>query len=195
VGGFIYLRDAGPSAEKSFYFNVTFPVNQIMTFTKKETYVYYPGEKKCILIVNRDEISNFNFIEPAERKLDLSTLGLKLTGSRKHDGILTELWTAPAVLNFPFSNMITEKDLKGRLLKFEVRKKDGSILSRLQYSGYKTIEGKEVPMDISSYTAGSRSGIEERFTLKNPVINPKLPEIIRNFKLPDGTKIEKIEMK
>ena len=195
VGGFIYIKDAPAAADRSVYFSVTFPVNQIMSFTKKETYIYYPDEKKAIVISNRDEISNFNFIEPASHPVDFSAMGFRLQSLKKNGQVSSEIWDIPAANRGGLTELLVEKDMSGRLLKFEIRKKGGAILSRTGYSGYQKIGAFELPMEVDSYSAQGMSGIEDEYLLSNAVVNARLPEIIRDFRLPADTKIEKVDMK
>jgi outer membrane lipoprotein-sorting protein len=195
IGGFIYIKDAPVSAERSVYFCVTYPVNQIMTFTKKETYVYYPGEKKAIVISSPDGISNFNFIETASHPVDPAALGFRMKSSKKEGGAVSEIWVPASAGRTDMTSLMVENDPSGRLLLLEARNKDGIILSRASYSGYKEIGSVEMPMEIASYSAQGASGIEETYTLSDAVVNAALPGIIKDFKLPEGTNIQKVEMK
>jgi outer membrane lipoprotein-sorting protein len=195
IGGFIFIRDPGPDTGRSLYFHVTYPVDQIMTFSKKETYVYYPSEKKCIIIVNRDEVSNFNFIGQISEKMDFSAMGYRSSGKKKMDGVTSEVWVPQSVNNALFKSITCASDGKGRLTGYEIRKKDGSLMLKASYGNYTKIEGKDIPLDIASYSSVGKSGYEERFQLMDPDTKPQLPDIIKDFKLPAGTSTERIEMK
>jgi hypothetical protein len=166
-----------------------------MTFTKKETYIYYPDEKKAIVIANAGGNYGLNFIAVSQGPSDLILPGFEQGSVKESDGVIRRTLNAKGGGKSGAASIIIDRDISGRILKFEVKNRDGSIISRLKYSHYIKLDGREIPLQTASYNEEGRSGVEENFILSNPEINNELPEIIKNFKIPAGTKIEKIEMK
>ena len=193
TGGFLYMKVGTQPQETVFYFHITFPVNQILEFTKKETQIYYPDEKKAIIMLNKEAISAGNFMEPATKKLDLKAMGFKLEDSKKSSNGVKELWVPANIAGAPIKSIAIERDSDGRLLKMEMRDKNNSVMTRLEYSHYGDLDGKKVPFYIKTYAGNEKDSYEEMIKLSAAQENAKLPDIIQNFKIPDGVEIKKVQ--
>ncbi len=193
IGGFIYMKAGSGSEANNIYFHITYPVNQIMVLSKKETQVYYPDEKKAIIMENSEDISKVNFMEPATKKMDLKSLGFKLVDSKKSKEGSKEVWAPGNIVGVPIKSILLERDGKGRLLKMEMKGKDGNVMTRLEYQDYVKIGNKQIPFFIKTYAGGDKGSYEEMIKITNFKENSKLPEIIQNFKIPEDAKISKVK--
>ena len=187
------MKAGADTESNSFYFHITYPVNQIIAFSKKETQIYYPDEKKAIIMENKDSVSNGNFMELATKKMDLKAMGFKLVESKKSKSSNTETWAPQNITGVPIKSITIQRDQDGRLLLMEMRAKDGSVMTRTEYSGYTEILGKKIPLYIKTYAGNEKGSYQEMIKLSNTVENAKLPDMIQNFSIPKDAEVKRIK--
>ena len=193
TGGFLYMKMGNAGGENVFYFHITFPVNQIIEFTKKETQIYYPDEKKAIIMGNKEAVSAGNFMDPAAKKLDLKALGFKLKELKKSKSGVKEVWVPSNITGSPFKSVTMEKDSEDKLMKMEMKAKNGSVMTRLEYANYVKIGEKKMPLYIKTYAGGDKQSYQEIISLSAVKDNAKLPDIIQNFKIPEGASVQRVQ--
>lgn len=193
TGGFLYMKVGSGTLDNVFYLHITYPVNQIIEFTKKETNIYYPDDKKAVILVNKDAISTGNFMDPAAKKMDLKALGFKLMELKKSKSGTKELWVPGNIAGSPIKSIMIEKNAENRLLNMEMRAKNGSIMTRFEYADYTKIGDKKLPLFIKTYSGGEKDSYQEIIRLSAVKEDVKLPPIIQNFAIPGGTDLKKVQ--
>lgn len=190
VNGFLYLKDS--QDEKSVYFYVTKPVNQILTYNDTETIIYYPEEKKAFIIIESKPVK-LNTMD-VTKKVDLRQLDFILSKTIKEKESVTEKWVPKNIAGFPIKEIEKVLDKKGRIKKIEIKDKKEKIIWQVKYDNYLKIKEKDVPLFVESYNSFENNFFQERIVLSNPKENPELPDIIKKFEIPKDAIIKKVKL-
>jgi|DewCreStandDraft_4_1066084.scaffolds.fasta_scaffold01831_23 outer membrane lipoprotein-sorting protein len=194
--GYFYIKiPENANDEKAFYFNITFPVNQIITYNKEqEMIVFYPEENKAFIINEKNKSVDINSMDVTVKKLDLKKLGFKLIDTKKNQKYIYEKW---APNNIAFSvikevNLYKNKD--GNISKIEYKDKKDNILLSVNCEEFINIKEKQIPLYVETYSAIGGTPLREKIKMSNVKRNIKLPKIINKFEIPRDAEVKKVKL-
>ncbi len=190
INGFLYLIDS--EENKGVYFYVTRPVKQVMTYNEKETIIYYPDEKKAFIIIENRPI-NLNAMDIG-KKVDLRQLDFILGKTIKEKNTVIEKWVPKNIVGFPIKEIEKVMDKKARIKKIEIKDKKDKIIWQVKYDYYINVNGKDIPFIVETYNSFDNNFFQERMILSNPQQNPKLPELIKKFEIPQDAIVKKVKL-
>jgi hypothetical protein len=197
IGGFFYVKSPGNGGEKAIYFHVTYPVDQIVEYTRKQTTAYYPLEKKAVIIEKPDNSPQPDSMDPVSKPVDMKKAGFLLVGAEKvQAGGTREIWAPKKIIGPEAVIKMVEliKDSKGRLIRIGIRDRQDRIISRMTYADYRAIEDRQAPMTIEVYSGNEAGSMDEVTKLYDAKENAKLPEIIENFSVPKDAEVKKVKL-
>ncbi len=197
AGGFIYIKsfDSEEASKRGFYFHVTYPVNQVITYDETAMTIYYPEEEKAFIIASKSGSQDLDIsvTDAAAKKIDLRAMGFTISKTERKGSSVAEKWV-PAKAQLAVVKEINVVKGKGaRLEKMEMIDRKGRILMRIINDNYFDLEGRQVPGYTESYTGMGKFPLSEKMWTKNMKRNAKLPAMFNDFKIPEGAQVEKIE--
>lgn len=197
AGGFIYIKnfDSEEADKKAFYFHVTYPVNQVITYDRDSMIIFYPEEDKAFIIASKEGKKGLDMgvTDVTAKKLDLKALGFTVAKTSREGASIVEKWV-PGKAQLALVKEITVVKGKGaRLEKMEMVSRKGEIIMRVINGDYFEVEGKQVPGYTESYSGLGKYPITEKMRMKNMTRSAKLPPLFADFKIPETAQVERVE--
>ena len=175
-----------------FYFQgkklikVNSPVHQIMFVKENSLVVYYPEEKQAFIFesARATSLPFFElFLLPSKKGYFLKK-GFEI----KDKNSFHILYRTPPSINSVIDEVEIFLDKKGRITKL-VEKKESKITMEARFSNYVEFMGFSYPLKISV-----RARKTEKVFFSNPEFNLEIPEWVKNFKVPEGTKVKRVKL-
>ncbi len=173
---------------------VTKPINQIILINNFTNTFYYPDEKNAVMIIYSKPVvsrTKMQFDLFGKEDMGFSDIGYKIEKSYKSNDILISIWTPPE----KFKKQLGKVELgmkKNKIVLNKTYSPDGKLISIAEFDNFYYINKINIPGKIKT-TIFDKKVKEEEVTYIDPKINIELPAEIKNFKLPENTKIKETE--
>jgi hypothetical protein len=171
------------------------PLSQYMIIDSLETIVYYPNERKVLII--RRTVRSFiplfqTFVGFFRNDNPIPVLNFRISESqRKGDSLITR-WT-PRDKKVKFSGnleMIYWRDMPVSTTSYD---RKGRIVAQMLYSQDTTINGRHVPLHISSRLIQGKDALIETMSFRSLALDADIPPEVRGFKVPDDINPEVVQ--
>lgn len=189
IRGTVYYQ-----ASENLVISVREPVNQWMISEENKLIIYYPEKKQAFQFTTQTPAS-FPFFQAflgaIKEDYGLTDMGYSLAEHEINGDTLITGWNPPKNASNELGDF-TLTYVSNKITYAELRKADGSIISKSFYKNHFKYGVNYFPLEISTIRYADADSSFEKITYSNPQFNINLPEIVVNFELPPDTEIEEI---
>lgn len=171
------------------------PIDQWMVFEGTKIIIYYPHSQRAFRIVSQYPFSLpffQTFVGVAKEDYGLTDMGYVFFSHKKRGDTLFSYWNPPKKVSKVLGKF-TLAHISNRLVYAELKKADGTIMSKSFYSDYIRYGATYFPLKISTIKYTKPDSTVEKIIYSNPQFNTSLPKEVINFKIPPNAEIKKVE--
>lgn len=171
---------------------VTYPLHQLMHIEANITIIYYPELSKAFRLESANPVILplvLGLLAAIRPDYGLSDLGFKLSRQEMRGDTVTALWTHPKARNKIGEYRIAE--MNDRLVYTRYESPDTRNHVKTNFTDYVNVSGIFFPTKISSEILNPAGHSLEKVIIEDLKVNPKIPNHIIKFKLPNDVSVEK----
>jgi hypothetical protein len=170
---------------------ITEPINQWIEVHQNETVLYYPDQRKGILLKSQEEsFVNFinTFLASALEDYNLSNQDFSLYKNEFKGDTLYSYWKSGVTQIY-----FTLIHFEDRLVKVESRDEENNFITSVSFMDHIQFERRFYPtrMDFMQEYKGNKT--VEWVTLSEIIFNKSFPEEINNFTIPQEVELKVID--
>jgi len=167
------------------------PISQWIRLTDHHTTLYYPEEGRAFRFGASSPLTNpFYMLSLGMHgsELDLSRIGLEVKRKEVRGDTLITHWSPPGSAVSPVGGA-RMSIVRDRLAELDLLSRDGSFMSGVRFSDYRSTTSGEVPfvLEMVDGPTGSR---REEIRLGWLVENGSVPDSIASFEIPSDVPVE-----
>lgn len=170
------------------------PISQWMIGEEDQLILYYPHDRQAFRFTSQPP-SYFPIFEAFTGALKedygLTNMGYSLANHQIKGDTLTTRWSPSRQVSERLGDF-TLVYVSDKIGYAELKRADGSIMSRSFYGNHIKHGAHHFPLQISTTRYGDADSSYERITYSNPQFNICLPEAVENLTVPSDIEIEEI---
>ena len=182
-------------APDEVYIHVQDPIEQWMVFYTNKILIYYPKDRTAFELASgySSNVPFFEaFIGSIKEDYGLSDLGFSIADHKIKNDTLTTMWRPDERVSRLIGNFILSY-YDNKIIFTEAKDTAGKTITKVYYSNHIDYKNRYFPLDVKIFSYQSNGMTIENINYKNPIFNAELPDVIKNFKVPDDVEIKKVE--